>query len=167
MFMYTSLIGYTPLQCNNIDNTFQVCYNEPIKCRRAETRKGKGITIPNSVITIGMFAFYECSNLKSVIIPDSTTVIEDLAFGSCYSLTSVTIGDSVTTIGEHAFSSCSALTNVEISVSVISIERYAFIYCENLTSITFANPKVKGFRQKTLKHGIFICFFRSFLRGGR
>ena len=42
----------------------------------------------------------------SYIIPDSVTTIGDYAFCWCWSLTSVTIPDSVTTIGDYAFNEC-------------------------------------------------------------
>ena len=69
-------------------------------------------TIPNSVTTIGRYAFYYCDSLTSVTIPDSVTTIGDNAFYWCSSLTSVTIPDSVTTIGDYAFDSCRSLISV-------------------------------------------------------
>ena len=45
-------------------------------------------------------------------IPDSVTTIGNWAFGGCSSLTSVTIPDSVTTIGNYAFAGCISLTSV-------------------------------------------------------
>ena len=51
----------------------------------------------------------------SVTIPDSVTSIGDYAFRNCSSLTSVTIPDSVTIIGGSAFSGCSKLQNIYIT----------------------------------------------------
>jgi len=61
------------------------------------------ITIPNSVTTIGGYAFYGCTGLTSVIIPNSDTTIEHYAFSGCSGLPSITIPNSVTTIGDNAF----------------------------------------------------------------
>ena len=69
-------------------------------------------TIPDSVTTIGYYAFDYCDILTSVTIPDSVTTIGEGAFYGCSSLTSVTIPDSVTTIGYYAFRYCSSLTSV-------------------------------------------------------
>ena len=80
------------------------------------------ITIPNSVISIGGFAFYGCSTLTSVTIPNSVTSIGEWAFYGCSALTSVTIPNSVTSIGNRAFSDCSALTSVTIMKRSSSIQ---------------------------------------------
>ena len=93
-------------------------------------------TIPDSVTSIGKYAFYNCSSLTSVTIPDSVTTIGDYAFEGCSSLTNVTIGDSVTSIGKHAFYSCDSLTSVTIPDSVTTIGDYAFYSCDSLTSVT-------------------------------
>ena len=45
-------------------------------------------------------------------IPNSVTSIGEYAFSHCTSLTSVTIPNSVTSIGEHAFYDCTSLTDV-------------------------------------------------------
>ena len=68
------------------------------------------LIIPNSVPSIGNYAFYGCSGLTSVIIADSVTNIGEKAFSGCSGLTSITIPDSVTSIGSSAFSDCNGLT---------------------------------------------------------
>ena len=74
-------------------------------------------TIPNSVTSIGGWAFSDCSNLTSVTIGNSVTSIGRSAFYNCSSLTSVTIPDSVTSIGDHAFYGCSKLNDIAFAGS--------------------------------------------------
>ena len=99
----------------------------------------KNTIIPNSVTSIGNYAFGDCSGLTSVTIPNSVTSIGSSAFSSCSGLTSVTIPNSVTTIGNYAFKYCRGLTSVTIPNSVTSIGDGAFSYCSGLTSITIPN----------------------------
>ena len=96
---------------------------------------GTTYTIPDSVTSIGMGAFYYCESLTSVNIGESVTTIGDYAFYYCDSLTSVTIGDSVTEIGDSAFSGCTSLTSVTIPDSVTTIGSFAFYSCTSLTSV--------------------------------
>lgn len=74
----------------------------------------KNTVIPNSVTSIGSFAFEYCNDLTNIIIPNSVTSIESVAFFSCSGLTSVTIGNCVTSIGESAFSYCSGLASIVV-----------------------------------------------------
>ena len=95
------------------------------------------ITIPNSVISIGTYAFLS-SGLTSITIPNSVTTIGN-AFYYCIALTSITIPNSVTIIGNEAFYGCEGLTSIIIPNSVTSIGNDAFKGCEGLTSITIGN----------------------------
>ena len=97
------------------------------------------VTIPNSVTSIGSYTFYGCSSLTSVTIPNSVTSIGSYTFYGCSGLTSVTIGNSVTSIGSYAFDGCSGLTSITIPESVTTIGNYAFSNCSGLTSIAIPN----------------------------
>ena len=99
----------------------------------------KNTVIPNSVTSIGSFAFSGCTGLTSITIPNSVTSIGSSAFSGCTSLTSITIPNSVTSIGEGAFYYCTGLMSITIGNSVTGIGDWAFSYCPNLTSITIPN----------------------------
>ena len=95
--------------------------------------------IPNSVTSIGQYAFSGCTGLTSITIPDSVTTISGYAFNGCTGLTSITIGNSVTSIDNYAFNGCTGLTSVTIPNSVTTIGSGAFQGCTGLTSITIGN----------------------------
>ena len=99
----------------------------------------KNVTIPKSVTTIGGSAFAGCTNLRSVTIPNSVTTIGQNAFYGCNRITSITIPNSVTSIGRCAFSNCSGITKATIGNGVTSIEEGVFFGCERITSITIPN----------------------------
>ena len=67
------------------------------------------LTIPDSVTSIGDYAFYFCTGLTSVTIPDSVTSIGSSAFSGCVNLVSI-LFQSMTapTIGSDSFLSISA-----------------------------------------------------------
>ena len=97
------------------------------------------VTLPNSIIHIGRWAFYRCTSLPSINIPNSVTSIGDHAFDACKSLISITIPNSVTWIGGEAFCDCSSLTSVTIPDGVTHINSGTFKNCSSLTSITIPN----------------------------
>ena len=92
------------------------------------------VVIPNSVISIGNYAFEGCEHLYNVIIPGSVVSIADYAFANCKFLSNVIISNGVIIIGDHAFEYSNNLRNVVIPDSVMSIGPYAFRMCA-LTNI--------------------------------
>lgn len=101
--------------------------------------------------------FSSCVNIESVEIPNSVTSIGDYAFDGCTGLTSISIPNSITSIGEEVFGGCSSLTSITIPDNMTSIGNAAFYGCIGLTSIicnattapviqfdTFRNVKTNG-----------------------
>jgi len=89
-----------------------------------ESSLRNGLTIPDSVTSIGGYAFQN-SEIKKLVIPSSVTSIGEAAFR--YSdIESITIPNSVTTIGKYAFETCVKLTSIEIPDSVSVIEDALF-----------------------------------------
>ncbi len=105
------------------------------------------VTIPNTVKTIGKYAFSCCAGLTSLEIPSSVKLIGESAFRDCVGLTSLEIPSSVKLIGEYAFFGCDGLTSVTVGDTTIPsgvarsvvIEEKAFSSCENLTKVTIRN----------------------------
>lgn len=96
----------------------------------------ESVVLPDNMESIGSFAFDGCSGLTELIIPDSVTSIGGRAFNNCKNLTSVSIGKGITSIGAYAFYNCSSLKNLTIPASVTNIDEAAFRYCSGLESIT-------------------------------
>ena len=93
------------------------------------------VIIPDSVTTIGSYAFMDCSLLSKVTMPNSLQIIGEYAFLGCTSLTNITIPNSVQAIGELAFAVCKSLNEIYIPASLTSIKFGAFLGCISLTKI--------------------------------
>lgn len=111
------------------------------------------LEIPNSVTSIGSYAFAYSTNLETVVLHDNIETIEDSVFRDCTSLTSCTIGSGVTSIGIGAFFGCSSLSNINIPNSVTSIDDAAFQGCTSLpviNNVRYADTYAVGVTDRTL-----------------
>ena len=60
------------------------------------------IVIPDSVVSIGVFSFYNCISLTSIDIPDSVKYIDNVAFSQCINLSTININTSnLTYVGQN------------------------------------------------------------------
>lgn len=100
----------------------------------------RGITgdysVPESVTTIGKYAFYDCEMLMSITMGSNVTTISDYAFWYCDGITGFEIGSGVTTVGQKAFYYCRSLTSITIPEGVVRIGERAFDTCSALTSVS-------------------------------
>ena len=124
----------------------------------------KNSIIPNSVTSIGEYAFYYCSGLTELTLPNSITSIGESAFSGCSGLTELTLPSSITSIGNSAFWYCTGMTELTLPSSITSIGYSAFSGCSGLTELTlpssvtsigdFAFYGCSGLTKLTLSHSV-------------
>jgi hypothetical protein len=106
----------------------------------------KNTVIPNSVLSIGVCAFFNCTSLMSIEIPNSVACIGSYAFSHCYNLTSIKIPNSLTKIGNDAFRGCTRLINIEIPNSVTCIDSNAFEFGKKVNPQPNADGSLRAFK---------------------
>ena len=110
------------------------------------------VTIPNTVTSIGGYAFHGCDNLYIIRYQGTIKqwceifrIVELMNYGKTYKQLYINgeeiagelvIPNDVTKIGSNAFIGCTGLTKIEIPNSVTTIGFRAFVNCIGLISIT-------------------------------
>jgi len=99
------------------DNAFYGC-NDLTSVRISDLEAWCNISFTNYLsnpLSNAHHLFLNGVEIEDLVIPNSVTSIGDYAFQGCSYLTSVTIHSSVTSIGGGAFYGCSGLTSVKIT----------------------------------------------------
>lgn len=86
-------------------------------------------------LSIGEFAFENCSNLVGVSLPIGIQSLSRYVFSKCLNLVYVYLPEGLVSIGERAFSDCMKLESMIIPDSVIYFGNYIFDNCEELTEV--------------------------------
>ena len=112
----------------------------------------------SQLLTIGAFAFYQCTSLKEFIMPDGVATLGKTSnysyyngllydgkyysfynsniFDGCTSLTKIHFSDALKVIPSSTCYECTKLSEVTLPKNVESIEPYAFYQTSNLRNIT-------------------------------
>jgi hypothetical protein len=98
------------------------------------------ITIPDSVTSIGAFAFQDCTGLTSVTLADSVAVINESCFIRCSSLVAVNLSSSLQVIPASAFEA-TQLASVNLT-AITSVHSTAFRYCACSVSVYTAGADI-------------------------
>ena len=96
---------------------------------------GKAADLPQGILQIEEFAFFNCDQLEKVTLHHGLRSIGRYAFYHCANLKDISIPSSLRSIGSKAFSGCVALRRLHIPDNVTSIEYKAFDECDHLTLV--------------------------------
>jgi hypothetical protein len=98
--------------------------------------------LPSDIEYLGMYAFNDCSALRTITIPKGVVCIGESCFNNCDSLESIVLPSKVTSIGIGAFSGCTSLTYVDFGPNVQEIGVAAFDACIRLETPSFQNMQL-------------------------
>lgn len=116
------------------------------------------IGLPQNLLSIGEFAFSECTELISITIPNNVTIVGNAAFKNCNKLKNVRwyaeecedissdtfsgcpiknviFGENVRRVPSYCCYNMSGLTSIELPDVLLSIGDYAFSGCSGIASI--------------------------------
>lgn len=105
-------------------------------------KNNQSFVIPNTVIVIGKNAF-SYTKIESVILPESITSIGVSAFSNCTELASINLPNSIREIGYMAFWGCRSLASITMPSELSEIESMVFYNCVNLREFTVGKNIVK------------------------
>lgn len=100
-----------------------------------------GVTIPSTILSVGECAFYNTDikavTFKGLTIGNTDVTIGKYAFRGCDDLASVTFeqGNRVANIGDGAFYGCSDLTSIALPVNLKKVGAQAFRDCNYITEV--------------------------------
>ncbi len=103
------------------------------------------IYIPDSVQSIGDYAFSECKYITgNIVIPNTTKSIGEYCFANSTFSGILNLGSGIEYIGQYAFKQCTGLTgDLQIPDSVVEIGVGAFYQCEGFDGkLTISNSIV-------------------------
>ena len=121
--------------------TYKIVDGEAILIECDGDQAAGAITVPAElggypVTAIGDNAFYNCTGITSVTIPDSVVNIGIRAFDCCENIAAIEFGNGVENIGECAFNKCGIETLI-VPQGITSIGWGAFSDCYNLMEVVF------------------------------
>ena len=98
----------------------------------------KIITLPETVTSIGVSAFKDCS--EQIIIQGEISYLGESAFENCATLKEIKLSDTLADIPFKAFSGATTLTEITLPKGLASISEDAFMSCTGLRSVIISSP---------------------------
>ena len=117
----------------NKDKTLLICYPFGKNC------ESNTYSIPNGVVEIGDYAFFENQNIDKIVFSNTVQIIGKEAFYACYFLKECELSSNLKLIKNASFSCTSDLERITLPKSLEKIGSGAFYYT-GLCEITILNP---------------------------
>ena len=93
------------------------------------------VTLPESVTSIGDYAFDSCEKIKKVTMPGVKT-IGHWAFRNCYELESLDFSDKLESIGNYCFDKILKITSITLPETTTNLGGYVFEGNPQITTVT-------------------------------
>lgn len=122
-----------------LDNFSKIVFGEHVECvpdYLCYSTYCDTIILPESVDSIGEYAFGWDKNLKHIEMPSSISYIGEGAFNLCDHLTSLRIPEGISVIPKGFATECHALSELTLPSTLDSIMGSTFNHCTSLTHIT-------------------------------
>lgn len=98
--------------------------------------RGSYEVLPGTV-KISKYSCDRVPGLTAVVMPNSVTTLGNYAFNSCSGMTSITLSNNLQTIGGDSLSE-TGISEIFIPATVTEIKQSAFCSCSQLSKVTFA-----------------------------
>ncbi len=93
------------------------------------------IVLPDSIETIGRWAFMNCTELTDIRLPKGLKRIGAGAFSNCASLTHMELPETLVEIGAYAFSCCDQLEDIALPAGIQRVGKGIIAMCPVLKEI--------------------------------
>ena len=140
---------YATVLASSLPSTISTVGNEAfIYCHKLNFR------LPADIKTIGNGAFRETA-VDTLYLPDSGVTIGEYAFYNCDSLKILRVPESATSIGQYAFAECNKLASVEMPTSYYTItNQYLFANDHAIKKLRLKSPTMITGNKSTFLNGV-------------
>lgn len=93
------------------------------------------VTFDEETTKIPNYFFEDCDSLTTIVIPDTVKSIGEYAFQGADNLKQVTLSKKLESIGRRSFQNCKSLEEITIPETVTTIDRWAFEFDSKLKKV--------------------------------